>query len=168
MEDPVPADSGGEAVARKGRGMILRRRGRQAQTLSPSLEIEVMLDFGQAPARNHYQGFAPWRPPIDVFETGSGLVVRAELGGLTASEAQVLLSGDGLINRGDRVVGGHVGHRMYHESRVCYGQFEAAVRLPFAVDGESATAQYAGGFVLIELPRLAATRLTTREERWAG
>jgi HSP20 family protein len=148
--------------------MILLRRGRGTDSLGSSTEIDVMVDLGQAPTRGHHRCLAPWRPPIDVFETGSGLVVRAELGGLATSEVQVLLSRDELMIRGERDVVRHVGHRVYHESRVRYGQFEAAVRLPFAVDVELATAAYADGFLSIELPRLAATKLTTDEKRGAG
>ena len=144
------------------------RLGRQTQALESSFEIDVMVDLGQAPTRGRPQCLRPWRPPIDVFETGSRLVVRAELGGLTTSEVQVLLSRDELIIRGERDVFGHIGHRVYHESRVRYGKFEAAVRLPFAVDIGSATAEYADGFLSIELPRLAATQLKTHEERGAG
>ena len=148
--------------------MILMRRGRQTQTVESGFEIDVMVDFGQAPTRRRQHCLRPWRPPIDVFETDSGLVVRAELGGLTTSEVQVLLSRDELIIRGERDIVGHVGHRVYHESRVRYGKFEAAVRLPFAVDVGSATAEYADGFLSIELPRLAATKLKTHEVRGAG
>jgi len=147
--------------------MIVLRRGRQSHTLEPTFEIDVMVDFGEAPTRSRHRCLAPWRPPLDVFETVSGLVVRAELGGLTTSEVQVLLSGDELIIRGERAVLSHVGQRVYHESRVRYGRFEAAVRLPFAVDVESTTAEYADGFLSVQLPRLAATTLTKREERGA-
>jgi HSP20 family molecular chaperone IbpA len=146
--------------------MIVLRRGRQSHTLEPTFEIDVMVDFGEAPTRSRHRCLAPWRPPLDVFETLSGLVVRAELGGLTTSEVQVLLSGDELIIRGERAVLSHVGHRVYHESRVRYGLFEAAVRLPFAVDVESTTAEYADGFLSVQLPR-ASTTLTKREERGA-
>ena len=145
--------------------MILLRRGLRTQTVESSFELDVMVDFNQQPARSRHQCLGPWRPPIDVFETGNGLVVRAELGGLTANEVQVLLSGDELILRGDREVVRPVEHRVYHESRVRYGRFEAAIRLPFPVDVESATAEYSDGFLSIELPRLAATKLTTGEER---
>ncbi len=117
--------------------MILLRRGLRAQTLESSFELDVMVDFGQQPTKGRRQCLAPWRPPIDVFETDNGLVVRAELGGLTASEVQVLLSGDELILRGEREVVRPVENRVYHESRVRYGRFEAAIRLPFPVDVES-------------------------------
>jgi HSP20 family molecular chaperone IbpA len=56
---------------------------------------------------------------------------------------------------------------VYHESRVRYGLFEAAVRLPFVIDVESTTAEYADGFLSVQLPRLAATTLTKQEERGA-
>jgi HSP20 family protein len=148
--------------------MILMRRGLQTQALGSGFEIDVMVDLGPAPMRSRPQCHRPWRPPVDVFETSSGLVVRAELGGLATSEVQVLLSRDELIIRGERDVADHVGHRVYHESRVRYGKFEAAVRLPFAVDVGSATAEYADGFLSIELPLLAATRLKTHEERGVG
>jgi HSP20 family molecular chaperone IbpA len=147
--------------------MIVLRRGRQSHTLEPTFEIDVMVDFGEAPTRSRHRCLAPWRPPLDVFETVSGLVVRAELGGLTTSEVQVLLSADELIIRGERAVLSHVGQRVYHESRVRYGLFEAAVRLPFVIDVESTTAEYADGFLSVQLPRLAATTLTKREERGA-
>jgi HSP20 family molecular chaperone IbpA len=147
--------------------MIVLRRGRQSHTLEPTFEIDVMVDFGEAPTRSRHRCLAPWRPPLDVFETVSGLVVRAELGGLTTSEVQVLLSADELIIRGERAVLSHVGQRVYHESRVRYGLFEAAVRLPFAIDVESTTAEYTDGFLSVQLPRLAATTLTKQEERGA-
>jgi HSP20 family molecular chaperone IbpA len=148
--------------------MILLRRGRQTHGLESGLEFDVMVDFRQAPVRSTHPCLGPWRPPIDVFETARGLVVRAELGGLTTNEVQVLLSGDEVVIRGERVVDPHLEQRVYHESRVRYGHIEAAVRLPFAVDVESATADYADGFLSIHLPRLAATKVTTREERGAG
>jgi HSP20 family protein len=144
--------------------MILLRRGLRTQTLESSFELDVIIDFSQQPTRSRHQCLAPWRPPVDVFETGNGLVVRAELGGLTTSEVQVLLSADELILRGERDVVRPVGHRVYHESRVRYGPFEAAIRLPFPVDVGAAMAEYTDGFLSIELPRLAATKLTTGDE----
>ena len=144
--------------------MILLRRGLRTQALESSFELDVMIDFGKQQTKSRRQCPAPWRPPIDVFETGNGLVVWAELGGLTTSAVQVLLSADELVLRGERDVVRSDGYRLYHESRVRYGRFEAAIRLPFAVDVESTTAAYADGFLSVELPRLAATRLSASGE----
>ena len=154
-----------EDLARKGPRMILLRGGRHANALESSFEIDVIVDLGRGSTRGRHQRLAPWRPPIDVFETDGALVVRAELGGLATSEVQVLLSGDVLVICGQRDIVRPVGNRVFHESRIRHGWFEAAVRLPFPVDVESTTAEYAHGFLSIELPRLAATNLTKRAER---
>ncbi len=153
-----------EDVARKGPRMILLRAGRHSNALESSFEVDVKVDFGQAPTRGGHNHLAPWRPPIDVFETDGALVVRAELGGLKTSGIQILLSGDELVICGQRDVVRPVGYRVYHESRIRYGRFEAAVRVPFAVDVESTTAEYADGSLSIELPRLAATKVLKSAE----
>lgn len=143
--------------------MILFRRGHSSRSSVSIVEVDVMLDLGQAHAVRRFEHFAPWRPPIEVFETDHELVVRAELGGITGSEVEVLVGGDELVIRGERSVAQPSGGRKYHESRVRYGPFEAPVRLPFPVAVESATATYIDGFLSVTLPRLAATRVTSRD-----
>ena len=148
--------------------MILLRRGRSSLAAVSTLDIDVTLDLGPVVQRRRNECFAPWRPPIEVFETDDELVVRAELGGLTRTEVDVQVDGDELVIRGARNVARPVGHRRYHESRVRYGPFEAAVRLPFPVAVELATADYVDGFLSVALPRLAATRVAPREDKQAG
>jgi len=143
---------------------MLLWRGRAAQSIGSNVEIDVTFDLGSALDRRRHACFAPWRPPIEVFETDGELVVRAEIGGLTSGEVQVLVGGDELMIRGERRIVRARDHRLYHESRVRYGPFEAAVRLPFPVDVESAAADYVDGFLSVTLPRLAATKVTTRED----
>ena len=70
-----------------------------------------------------------------------------------------LLSGDELIFAASAMLFARWTPGCHHESRVRYGRFEAAIRLPFAVDVDSATTAYTDGFLSIELPRLAATTL---------
>src|SRR5918995_3722915 len=125
--------------------MILLPGGRLTDARDSRVEIDVIFDFDQAPIRGRHQRLAPWRPPIDVFETGGALVVRAEIGGLKTGEVQVLLSGNELLISGKRDVVGPVGHRVYHESRVRYGPFEAVGQLPFAGDVEAETGGGGGG-----------------------
>lgn len=103
--------------------------------------------------RQRQECFAPWRPPIEAFETAAELTVRAEIGGVTESEIDVQVQGDVLLIRGERNVAKSEDHRLYHESRVQYGPFEAAVRLPFPVNVEQAAASYRDGFLTVALPR---------------
>jgi HSP20 family protein len=143
--------------------MILFRQGRPSQSTVSNIEIDVTLDVGLTQAARRLEHFAPWRPPIEVFETVGELVVRAELGGLSRTEVEVLVSGNELVIRGERSIAQPAGSCRYHESRVRYGPFKAVVRLPFPVAVESATADYIDGFLSVTLPRLAATRVPTQE-----
>jgi HSP20 family molecular chaperone IbpA len=143
------------------------RGGHHTSALESSCEIIVFVNFGRAPTRGLHQRLAPWRPPIDVLATGGALVVRAELGGLAPSEVQVLLSSNELVICSQRHIVRPVGTRVYHEPQIRHGWFEAAVRLPFAVDAGSTTAEYAHGFVSKEPARLTATNLTKRAKRGA-
>lgn len=90
-------------------------------------------------------------------------MVRAEIGGLSGNEVAVVVDDDLLVIRGERAYAKHGGHRLYHESRVRYGPFEASVRLPFPVDIPATSADYSDGFLTVQLPRLAATKVETRD-----
>ena len=107
------------------------------------------------------QHFARWRPPVDVIETDGELVVRAELGGLTGTEAEVLVGRDELVIRGERRVVQPSGMRRYPDSRVQYGPFEPVVHVAFPVAVESATAEYIDGFLAVTLPSLAASKVAS-------
>ena len=139
--------------------MILLRRGRPVTLIGSSLESDVALEYEQAPGRQRRDCATPWRPPIEVFEIADALVVRVEIGGLSGDDVDVLVQGDRMVIRGERGVVKPDEHRLYHESRVRYGPFAASVRMPFPVDAERASASYMDGFLTVNLPRLAATRV---------
>ncbi len=143
--------------------MILLRRGRPAPPAGSSFEIDVTFDLGPASRQQRQECISPWRPPIEVFETEADLMVRAEIGGLSGNEVAVVVDDDMLVIHGERAFAKHGSHRLYHESRVRYGPFEASVRLPFPVDIPAASADYNDGFLTVQLPRLAAPKVETRD-----
>jgi HSP20 family protein len=133
-----------------------------------SFDVDVTFALAPAVGPQRQECFAPWRPPIEVFETERELFVRAEIGGLSGDDVEVLAEGDRLVIRGTRQIARHDDHRVYHESRVRYGPFEASIRLPFPVDIPAATADYVDGFLTVSLPRLSATKVVTRGIGTAG
>ena len=140
--------------------MILVRRGRPVPHLESGSDTDVMFGLGSL-YRRAVDYTAPWRPPIAVYETRAELVVRAEIGGLSVDDVSIVAEDNHVIVRGARRVSNPDARRVYHESRIRYGEFEAIVHLPFAVEVTEATADYVDGFLTIQLPRQAATRLTT-------
>lgn len=140
--------------------MILVRRGRPVPHLEAGSDTDVIFGVG-ALYRRAVDYAASWRPPIEVYETRTALVVRAEIAGLNVDDMSIVSEGDQLLIRGSRRVASPDSRRVYHESRIRYGNFEATVHVPFPVEVTGATADYVDGFLTIQLPRQAATRLTT-------
>lgn len=145
--------------------MILLRRGRPVALRGTGVEVDVTFDLGPAFRQRRQECAAPWRPPIEVYETGDALTVRAEIGGLATDQTAVFVEENLLVIRGERTVANGNDHRLYHEARVRYGPFEAQVNLPFPVDVPAIDANYVDGFLTIRLPRLAATRLVAQRAR---
>ena len=143
--------------------MMLLRRGRVVQVASSTIDIDVTYEivpgFGR---RNDRPG--PWRPPVEVYETGAELVVRVEIAGLADGLVQVIVERDVLEIRGDRPIVASEDPRLFHESRIRYGPFLAAIHVPFPVDDRAATADYQDGLLTVRLPRQAASRIAAREQ----
>ncbi len=135
--------------------MILLRRVRPARPARSTVDIEMAFDIAQALVRQRQECAAPWRPPLEVFETEGHLIVRAEIAGLISEETAVRVDGDHLIIQGERRIERPLGPHVYHESRIRYGAFEVVTYLPFAVLASEATAEYQDGFLTVQLPRVA-------------
>lgn len=148
--------------------MIVVRRGRPRDPERVQHEMEAVFRTWM-PARRTVTvgGEQVWRPPVEVFETPSALVVRAEIAGLEAGQLSVVIDGDLLLLRGERPDNHSGGRRSYHEARIPYGAFGADVYIPFPVDADLTEAEYQDGFLRIVLPRAAARTIVPRPGRAA-
>ncbi len=106
-----------------------------------------------------WSGRTHWRPPTDVLESSSGLVVKVELAGVSEDDIDITLFEDALLVAGRRReeypedVDCQSLQCRYHESGIRYGEFQVEVYLPLAVDSERVTARYDRGFLYVTLPR---------------
>jgi HSP20 family protein len=92
-----------------------------------------------------------FRPPADVYETDDGLVVRAELAGLTDGDLNVEIYEDALIISGERPLALRDGRRFY-EVGIRAGPFRLEVPLPRPADSSRVEARYEAGIVTVLLP----------------
>ena len=110
-----------------------------------------------------------WRPAVEVYETDETLEVVCEIAGMQADDIDIALEGDVLTIQGTRPDLSVCDHRSYHIAHIEYGAFAAELRIPFAVDTESATASYENGFLRVTLPRTRVrTVIPTRTESNSG
>lgn len=100
-----------------------------------------------------------WQPDIDVYETESELVVRAEIAGISGADLRVSIDGQQLRISGIRRAPERRDLRRLHQMEVATGPFERVVQIPMAFDRERVTAHLADGFLTVSLPKRRAQRI---------
>ncbi len=92
-----------------------------------------------------------WRPPTDVYETETSVVVRVEIAGMRESDFSVSLEDRLLVIRGTRPDTSE--RRAFHQMEIPFGEFSTEIDLPVVVDLEGIEAIYRDGFLQIILPK---------------
>lgn len=104
---------------------------------------------GRGPVR--MEGGLGWRPPTDVYETETSLVVQMDLAGMDRAAIEVLVDDGRLVVRGTRTNIATPGRKQFHEMEIRVGPFERQVRLPSNVDLDSTEARYESGFLFVTI-----------------
>jgi len=96
-------------------------------------------------------------PNFRVEDTGSDLVVTAEVPGLTEKDMELSVTGDTVSLRGERKVEAPQGFSTHRQERSAY-HFTRAFRLPAPVDAERVEANLKNGILTVKLPKAAEAR----------
>lgn len=96
---------------------------------------------------------ADWRPAIDVKETETGLVVSAELPGMSEEDVELTVEDDLLTIKGEKKSEASKEEKGWHVQERSYGAFVRTLQLPFAPKPEDVTAEFAKGVLTITVPK---------------
>ncbi len=104
-----------------------------------------------------------WTPNTDVYETPDHLVVKMEIAGIDKDDLEITINDRLLLVRGYRKDPcRQKQHRcMFRQMEIDYGYFERRIVIPRSVDGSRVRAQFANGFLHIELPKATQSEHTT-------
>ena len=102
-------------------------------------------------------------PPLDVFEEGEALVVKAELPGLKKEEVEISLIGDLLTIAGKKETERKVERKDFHRLERTSGAFTRTVRLPFEVKVDAVTAKLEDGILEIRAPKTDEAKAKSRK-----
>ncbi|MFO7674764.1 MAG: Hsp20/alpha crystallin family protein [bacterium] len=94
-----------------------------------------------------------WAPPLDIEETESSLVVRAEIPGMKKDDIKISLTGDTLCISGERHHEAEQKDKTFHRIERAYGRFMRTLVLPTDVDGSKVKAAYKDGVLELTLPK---------------
>jgi HSP20 family molecular chaperone IbpA len=105
-----------------------------------------------------------WRPPVEVYELEEALVVTVEVAGVREEDLSVVIDDSVLRIAGTRPFPDGNRRRIYHQTGIPYGEFEAEVFLRFAIALDDVAAAYSNGLLQVTLPRALPTRIIPREQ----
>jgi HSP20 family molecular chaperone IbpA len=94
-----------------------------------------------------------WRPPTDVYETESEIVVQVEVAGAEDTDFYLSLDDRSLTIRGMRD-DTMTERRAYYQMEIHFGEFYCDVELPSPVDKEQIQAEYHDGFLRVTLLKI--------------
>lgn len=94
-----------------------------------------------------------WLPSVDVSETDSELVVRAELPGMTHDDIEVNLQDNVLTLKGEKKQDKREEKESYHCLERSYGSFSRSFSLPTGVRADQITATFKDGVLVVSLPK---------------
>lgn len=103
--------------------------------------------------RPHGQALTAWQPAVEVFETDSDVVIRAELPGIDPKNVDITVTNDTLTLKGEARAEHEEKSRNYVQRELRYGAFIRTLALPDGVKGDLAKASYKNGILEIRVPK---------------
>ncbi len=142
--------------------LIVRRRGRRERgQIQQDMEMAFRSLFSGARTTTGAQ-MGCWRPPVEVYEIEDHLIVTVEIAGVREDDLNVEIDDSVLRIAGTRPFPDGSRRRVYHQTGIPYGDFEAEVFLPFAIALDDVEAGYENGLLTVYLPRAKATRIVPK------
>ena len=116
--------------------------------------------FEDALARmlNEPRGARPWSPSVDIYETESELVLKADLPEVKLEDIEVRVENLTLTLKGERQFEKDDSIKGHHRIERSYGSFERSFTVPPSVDAEKVAADYKNGVLTVKLPKKEAAK----------
>ncbi|HEX5956652.1 MAG TPA: Hsp20/alpha crystallin family protein [Solirubrobacterales bacterium] len=96
-----------------------------------------------------------WVPAMDLVETDSDLVLRADLPGLTRDDVEIEIKDGTLTVSGERKSQHEEKSEGYYRVERAFGRFSRSLTLPDGIDAESVAAEFAEGVLEVRIPKPA-------------
>ena len=107
-------------------------------------------------------GSALWVPAVEVSQTDSQYVVRAELPGLKPDDVQIEVAEDGLTLSGERTFERDLDKGGIHRTEIRYGRFYRVIPLPDGASVDQAKAKFDNGVLEVTVPLAEETNKRRR------
>jgi HSP20 family protein len=93
-----------------------------------------------------------WMPPVDIYQSGHEIVVKAELPDVKVQDIQVTVDQSTLTIKGEKKMTDDVKEDQIQRSERYYGTFSRSFILPPNVDASKLSAEYKNGVLTVRVP----------------
>jgi HSP20 family protein len=137
--------------------------------MSTMIQWEPFYELRNTMDRLFDQGFSrPWRLlstpeyqaafPVDIWESGDNVEVKAALPGIYPDDVDITVVGEMLTIKARHATSEEDSRRSYYVHEVPYGEFQRTFSLPFEVEADKAEARYEHGMLYLTLPKAESVR----------
>jgi HSP20 family protein len=98
-------------------------------------------------------GETKWMPAVEVKETETEVILKAQIPGIDAKDLDVQVSPDRVLMRGEHQQETKTEEKGYYRSEFHYGQFARTIALPAAVQHEKVQSSFKDGVLTLTLPK---------------
>jgi HSP20 family protein len=107
--------------------------------------------MGASAAGNPLLPFEIWQPPVDIYRTPSGWLVKMDLAGVTPEDIQVRIEGSTLTVEGSRRDWLASAGLQHYSMEISYSRFSRSVTLPCVIQSARWEKEYRDGMLLVTL-----------------
>jgi HSP20 family protein len=94
-----------------------------------------------------------WTPPMDLVETETEFLLRADLPGMAEDQVSIEVEDQTLTISGERRAEHEVSREGFHRVERSFGAFARSLTLPKGVDPEAVTASFDKGVLEVHIPK---------------
>jgi HSP20 family protein len=102
-------------------------------------------------------GETPWMPAIELQETETDMILKAQLPGIEPEELDIQVSENAVFLSGEHQEQKKTDEKGIFRSEFHYGQFKRVVPLPIAIQREQVKAEMVAGLLTLTMPKATPT-----------
>ena len=97
------------------------------------------------------QGQTPWCPPVDVYRTHTGWLLKFDLAGIKLEDVSIAVHGNAVKVSGTRRDWSEESINSYYLMEISYNRFERTVELPCELVNPELRIEFREGFLVVRL-----------------
>ncbi|MDJ0987341.1 MAG: Hsp20/alpha crystallin family protein [Desulfobacterales bacterium] len=109
--------------------------------------------FGGSREMDDDSGLHDWRPPVDIYETAEGFILKVELAGIEKEDVTVEVKDNILTLKGERLLDPEIKDEQYYRKERTFGKFQRSFTLQESIKPEHVKASFKNGILTITVPR---------------